>query len=174
MADKDFVCEQRDELELLEAMRRDEEELSWEEKDGVFSGVMRIEVDMPQPLTVSLARVPDPSSQSRRPAAGEAVGSQKVAGGAAALTCRQSVSVSHLPPIKLHFQLPSDYPAHSPPLFSLACNWLNYTQVSLQCIHIQWCCTCSVCVCVCVCVRVTERMHTILEACITLCESYMH
>ena len=108
--------EQRDELELLEAMRRDEEELSWEERDGVYSGVLRVKVDLPQPLVISLAN--PPKEKTRKKAS-------------AKRATRQSATITHLPPIKLHFQLPPDYPARSPPLYSLACNWLNYTQVSL-------------------------------------------
>ena len=112
-----LASEQRDELELLEAMRRDEEELSWEERDGVFSGVMRVEVDLLQPLVVSLA---NPPKEKTRKAA------------SAKRASRQSATITHLPPIKLHFQLPPDYPARSPPLYSLACNWLNYTQVRVR------------------------------------------
>ena len=107
--------EQRDELELLEAMRKEEEELSWEERQGRFAGVMRVAVDLAQPLSVSLAKPP----LMKTPRA--------VAASRSAL---QPVSVSHLPPIRLHFQLPPDYPARAPPQFSLACNWLNYSQVS--------------------------------------------
>ena len=108
------VNEQKDELELLEAMRREEEELSWEERDSVFSGVLRVEVDLPQPLVISLAN--PPKERPRKKASLKRAASQ-------------SATITHLPPIKLHFQLPPDYPARSPPLYSLACNWLNYTQV---------------------------------------------
>lgn len=40
------------------------------------------------------------------------------------------VKVLHLPPFTLHFQFPHSYPSQDKPLFSLSCNWLNFTQVS--------------------------------------------
>ena len=40
------------------------------------------------------------------------------------------VKVLHLPPFTLHFQFPPSYPSQDKPLFSLSCNWLNFTQVS--------------------------------------------
>ena len=115
MASSGMMAEQRDELELLEAMRREEEELSWEETKGHFAGVMRVEVDLAQPLSVSLAKLPVMKTAKAMAASQGAL---------------QPVSVSHLPPICLHFQLPPDYPACAPPQFSLACSWLNYSQVS--------------------------------------------
>ncbi|XP_076045038.1 E3 ubiquitin-protein ligase RNF14-like [Oratosquilla oratoria] len=41
--------------------------------------------------------------------------------------------VEHLPPLYLHFSLPSDYPSHSSPEFTLSCKWLSRTQLSKLC-----------------------------------------
>ena len=109
--------QQKDELELLEAMRANEEEFFWEEKGGLFEGEIRVSVELDQPVSVKLA-----------------VGSSKAK--TAAVSCptmnrqqAQSASVAHLPPLRLHFRLPADYPSSSPPSFTLASSWLNFSQV---------------------------------------------
>merc|ERR1711874_693976 len=40
----------------------------------------------------------------------------------------RSFSISHLPPVKLEFSLPTDYPALSSPLHHLSCSWLTKEQ----------------------------------------------
>jgi len=39
-------------------------------------------------------------------------------------------SVQHLPPLKMEFSLPPDYPSTSAPTFSLSCPWLTLVQKS--------------------------------------------
>lgn len=115
--------QQRDELELLEAMRANKEEFFWEERRGMFEGEIRVSVGLDQPLSVTLA-----------------VGSSKAratAGSSPALNRQQSQSalVAHLPPLCLHFLLSADYPSSSPPSFTLASSWLNFSQVN-KCISL--------------------------------------
>ncbi|KAM9358414.1 E3 ubiquitin-protein ligase RNF14-like [Symphorus nematophorus] len=38
--------------------------------------------------------------------------------------------ISFLPPLRLTFELPEDYPSTSPPTFTLTCSWLTHTQLS--------------------------------------------
>ena len=108
--------QQKDELELLEAMRANEEEFFWEEKQGAFEGEIQVSVELDQPVSVKLA-----------------VGSSKAKTAAVSPTMNrqltQSASVPHLPPLRLHFRLPADYPSSSPPSFTLASCWLNFSQV---------------------------------------------
>ena len=42
----------------------------------------------------------------------------------------ESFSVQHLPPLKMEFSLPPDYPSTSAPTFSLSCPWLTLVQKS--------------------------------------------
>uniref|UniRef100_UPI0037E8C117 E3 ubiquitin-protein ligase RNF14-like n=1 Tax=Semicossyphus pulcher TaxID=241346 RepID=UPI0037E8C117 len=44
-------------------------------------------------------------------------------------TVRQD-EISFLPPLRLTFELPKDYPSSSPPSFTLTCSWLTNTQLS--------------------------------------------
>ncbi|XP_035509474.1 E3 ubiquitin-protein ligase RNF14-like [Morone saxatilis] len=44
-------------------------------------------------------------------------------------TLRQ-YEISFLPPLRLTFELPEDYPSSSPPSFTLTCSWLTQTQLS--------------------------------------------
>uniref|UniRef100_A0A8C5QP22 E3 ubiquitin-protein ligase RNF14 n=1 Tax=Leptobrachium leishanense TaxID=445787 RepID=A0A8C5QP22_9ANUR len=46
-------------------------------------------------------------------------------------------SISFLPPIVLHFELPSDYPSASPPNFTLSCKWLSPKQLARLCQHLD-------------------------------------
>jgi len=41
-----------------------------------------------------------------------------------------SQSVAHLPPLSLHFILPTDYPSQSKPVFTLSSTWLDRLSVS--------------------------------------------
>ena len=109
--------QQRDELELLEAMRANKEEFFWEEKRGVFEGEIRVPVELEQPISVKLAV----SLSKARPAAGNSPALNRQQG--------QSALVTHLPPLRLRFLLPTDYPSSSPPSFTLASSWLNFSQV---------------------------------------------
>ena len=45
--------------------------------------------------------------------------------------------ISYLPPISLHFKFPPTYPSISPPYFRLTCKWLNFTQLSELCQHLD-------------------------------------
>ncbi|KAL3878211.1 hypothetical protein ACJMK2_030579 [Sinanodonta woodiana] len=45
----------------------------------------------------------------------------------------KSHEIKYLPPLSLSFQLPSNYPSHSPPNFTLACKWLNRKQLTDLC-----------------------------------------
>lgn len=107
--------EQEDELALLEAMKQIETEFQWEAIEGIIEGVMRIELKLPkQPMAVQL----DPDSGIYRTLKTRQQG-----------TLNRVITVMHLPPIKLHFQLQPNYPLEVPPSFSLSCSWLNFSQV---------------------------------------------
>ncbi|KAK6173372.1 hypothetical protein SNE40_016838 [Patella caerulea] len=41
--------------------------------------------------------------------------------------------IQHLPPIVIHFQLPTNYPSIAPPHFTLTCKWLTHNQLSSLC-----------------------------------------
>nr|CAD7200956.1 unnamed protein product [Timema douglasi] len=43
------------------------------------------------------------------------------------------ITLNHLPPLVLHFSLPEDYPSHSPPNFTLSCQWLRRDVISKLC-----------------------------------------
>jgi hypothetical protein len=43
-----------------------------------------------------------------------------------------SVSLSHLPPVVLHFELPKKYPSEAPPEMRLECKWMNERQVRID------------------------------------------
>lgn len=109
--------QQEEELALLEAMRKEEEEFQWErtgDRAGVVMGILSADVILPHPsLHVQL----NPATKIT-PATKKAHN-----------LVSQSINVAHLPPIKLHFQLPSNYPSSAPPMFTLSCKWLNFTQV---------------------------------------------
>ena len=111
--------QQRDELELLEAMRATEEEFFWEEKGGIFEGEIRASVELEQPVSVKLAVG---SSKTRTAARNTpALNGQQ----------SQSATVAYLPPLCLRFLLPADYPSSSPPSFTLTSSWLNFSQVCI-------------------------------------------
>ncbi|XP_019741369.1 E3 ubiquitin-protein ligase RNF14-like [Hippocampus comes] len=44
--------------------------------------------------------------------------------------------ISFLPPLRLNFGLPEDYPSRSPPSFSLSCNWLTHNQLAALGAHL--------------------------------------
>ncbi|KAK1161195.1 E3 ubiquitin-protein ligase RNF14-like isoform X1 [Acipenser oxyrinchus oxyrinchus] len=46
-------------------------------------------------------------------------------------------TVSFLPPVVLNFELPSDYPSTSSPIFTLSCKWLPKIQLSAVCKHLD-------------------------------------
>ena len=41
------------------------------------------------------------------------------------------LTLEHVPPLTLHFTLPSDYPSNSKPIFTLSSKWLSREAVSL-------------------------------------------
>ncbi|KAM4677290.1 E3 ubiquitin-protein ligase RNF14-like isoform 1-T3 [Discoglossus pictus] len=56
---------------------------------------------------------------------------------AALITSNFEDVVSFLPPIILNFELPSDYPSTSPPIFTLSCKWLTPKQLTQLCRHLD-------------------------------------
>ena len=107
--------EQGDELELFDAMKKSEEEFKWRmNENNHVNGIMSVCVDLP-----------DSSVQISLDASGcQVKGLQQ--------RDNTSVDVAHLPPIKLHFQLPKNYPEKAPPIFNLCCSWLNFSKVNLM------------------------------------------
>lgn len=117
--------EREDELALLDAMKRNETEFQWEytnpkptdslqehqqHKQPLIEGVMIVELELPlSPIPIQL----DPSSGIYKQT-----------------SYTVDVSVCHLPPLKLHFQLDNRYPMESPPTYSLSSTWLNFSQVN--------------------------------------------
>ena len=45
------------------------------------------------------------------------------------LMAQETNHISHFPPLKLHFILPSGYPTSKPPLFEIHCSWLPRTKL---------------------------------------------
>ena len=43
----------------------------------------------------------------------------------------RSLTLNYLPPIKLDFQFPIDYPSQNPPKFKLTCRWLSLKNVKI-------------------------------------------
>uniref|UniRef100_A0A0L8I875 RBR-type E3 ubiquitin transferase n=2 Tax=Octopus bimaculoides TaxID=37653 RepID=A0A0L8I875_OCTBM len=41
--------------------------------------------------------------------------------------------IKHLPPLVLNFQLPTGYPSHHAPIFTLSCKWLSKSQLDILC-----------------------------------------
>ena len=110
----DNIQGQRDELDMLEAMKKEEDEHKWQEcKDGI-SGVLQVKVHTEGPVTVTLSagRYRDRHKQADN-----------------------SVTVTHLPPLYLHYQFSSSYPSHTSPTFTLSSSWLNFTQVTRAIIY---------------------------------------
>ena len=92
-----------EELQFFEHFIVKPDEMTWEEEEnGIVTGVMEIDVATTQPLRVAVANHPSITP----------------------------VTVSCLPPIKLHFTLQDNYPL-SKPDFKLVCSWLNISQVWL-------------------------------------------
>ncbi|XP_026476439.1 E3 ubiquitin-protein ligase RNF14-like [Ctenocephalides felis] len=48
-----------------------------------------------------------------------------------------SITVSYLPPIRLNFQLPKDYPKSVSPKFVISCNWLTHEQLIKLCDYLD-------------------------------------
>ena len=156
---------QLDEVEFMQAMSR-EGEFSWQ-KDSAsqrISGTLNVDVLLERPLSVAVTRlIPvnhKPSAANLSPSNSEsevqvaASSTQSSAGGSVHLRH----DVSHLPPLKLYFEFPDQYPSCQIPSFTLSCQWLNFTQVRMcvrVCAYVRECvCVCaSVCVCMCVCVE---------------------
>lgn len=118
-------AEQRDEMELLKTIMSREGEFQWEEADGVISGRLNATQTLEAPITLVHCSKKKDSSRSLK-------NTWKLS--AAAL--EYSV-VTHLPPICLYFSLPTDYPSHKMPEYSLSCNWLNFTQLTTLCVHLD-------------------------------------
>jgi E3 ubiquitin-protein ligase RNF14 len=49
----------------------------------------------------------------------------------------KEILVRYLPPVRLYFQLPYDYPSSSPPLFALSCIWLSLSQLRRLCFKLD-------------------------------------
>ena len=119
----DLTDEQRDEIDFFDAMKKAEYEFKWEVSGtGLVCGVMTVSVDPPfTPLEVRM----DTTAQRIKVSAAQKDCDQIDA----RRTEQQCVKVTHLPPIRLHFQFPKNYPDKAPPTFNLSCSWLNFTQV---------------------------------------------
>ena len=51
------------------------------------------------------------------------------------LTCfgpdSQKILLDHLPPVMIHFELPSNYPDLGPPMLSFKCPWMSNSQLKV-------------------------------------------
>ncbi len=110
--------DQRDEIELFDAMKKSQNEFNWAlSRTGKVCGFMSV---IPE-----LVKVPVVVCQDTSPY-------RQVQGVSAKNNREESVELMHLPPIKLQFQLPKGYPDKCPPTYNLCCNWLNFSQVSFS------------------------------------------
>ena len=109
----DNLLQQEDEMAILEAMKTAETEFQWEYLNDTVVGVIRVEPSLQKPLTIQF----DPES-----------GIYKHISQTEHNSC-SAISVSYLPSVELHFELPSNYPSEAPPKFTLSCQWLNFSQV---------------------------------------------
>ena len=109
--------DQKDEIELFDAMKKTEDEFNWgTSKTNEVCGAMSVIADLVNvPVTISMD-----TSHYR----------QQVEGLKTKNNSEELVQLMHLPPIKLQFQLPKEYPEKVPPTYNLCCSWLNFSQVS--------------------------------------------
>lgn len=117
MSDK---TEQRDEVEFLKTMSREDGEFEWEEAEGRISGRFNAVQSLEGPITLVHAST-KPSKKGWKLSA----------------TTLERSEVTHLPPVCLYFSLPADYPSRNMPQYSLLCKWLNFTQLTLLCSHLD-------------------------------------
>ena len=150
---------QLDEVEFMQAMSK-EGEFAWQQDSASqrVSGTLNVDVLLERPLSVAVTRlIPvnhKPSAANLSPSNSEsevqvaAASTQSSAGGSVHLRH----DVSHLPPLKLYFEFPDQYPSYQIPSFTLSCQWLNFTQVCMcVCAYVRECVCVRVCVHVCVC-----------------------
>ena len=149
------LAEQLDEVQLLEAMAGREGEFEWRQaRDGGISGRLQVFLNLSgHELLVSVAKrercvvcarhicIPThPQTLIHRHTLSLVLSG---AGGVATATKPtlplKHSRVSHLPPVSLHFELPSDYPLTSKPLFTLSCSWLNFSLVKLTVYKLYMC-----------------------------------
>lgn len=108
------LTEQRDEIETMKSICS-ENEFGWDASKS--SGCLKVNCKLEGALVVNCCL-------KARGASGKAAGSS--AGHKLISGCSK---INHLPPLTLHFELPSLYPAEGGPLFTLSSCWLNFTQV---------------------------------------------
>ncbi|XP_021916567.1 E3 ubiquitin-protein ligase RNF14-like isoform X2 [Zootermopsis nevadensis] len=99
---------QRDEICALESIYN-EEEIQTHEENGLLGGQFYAYIELPAGFRVVFRDLRKEDSSF------------------------EELPLKCLPPISLHFSLPSDYPFHSPPVYRLSCQWLKKNKVMLLC-----------------------------------------
>ena len=87
-------------------------------------------------------RIPGDSLRCKYPSDEDEVGEdENIAGDGAGPSEAKSkkhkiLTLEHVPPLTLHFTLPSDYPSNSKPIFTLSSKWLSREAVSFSVINL--------------------------------------
>ncbi|XP_064481430.1 E3 ubiquitin-protein ligase RNF14-like [Ornithodoros turicata] len=103
--------EQQDEMLVLQSIY-DSTVLTVEESEGFHCGTFLAQPTLPTPFTVIVPKLSNDGTYGNG---------------------KQEISLEHLPPICLKFELPKSYPSDSPPKFCLSCTWLTMQQLGILC-----------------------------------------